>query len=762
MRVPCVRLTTLWLLIAGPMAAAAQDAPATGAVRGVVVGAETGEPLAAARVRVPHLHREDRTHDDGRFLLGGLPSGRVELVVQRIGYRPRTETVEVRAGDTTTVELRLFTAAIEVAPTVITGTLSERAREEALSPTSVLSGAELDGKLLETVAGTLQDEPGVALTSLGPATGRPVLRGLGGDRIVILEDGLRPGDLSSTSSDHAVAVEPLTAQRIEVVRGPMSLLYGSSALGGVVNVIRDEIPTSRPSHVHGDVSAQGASVNRGGGIGGHVVAPLGPFALRVEASGRGAGDLRTPSGPLEHTDLRTFSFGVGGGLVGERAHMGAAYRYYDSFYGIPGGFVGGHPQGVDIDMRRHTARLEAERHNEGSTWHVLRAAAAITDYRHAELEADGTVGTLFDQEVAGLELGARHERLGPFGEGAVGVRAQYRDIRTAGSLRTPSTYDWSLAAFVVEGLRRGPLELQGGLRFDWGHYVPRDTTATITVGGEEIPVRPRTFGSASASLGALYQLAGGVRAGASVSRAFRTPDFNELYSDGPHLAANSYDVGDPSLAAEHGTGVDAFVRITSPTLDGEIAAFWNVLDGYIFPSSRGRADPGPQGQPRFQYTNEDARFTGFEAELTWRPAASLVLDASLSTVAARFTGARDSIPIVVPPDTTYIAASRHPPLIPPVLGQFGARFERSGFTAGAGVRFAGDQDRVGDFETPTAGYAVGHLLVSHRWFRAGRLHQITARVDNIGNRSYKNHLSRVKDLLPEPGRSVTLLYRLSF
>jgi iron complex outermembrane receptor protein len=442
--------------------------------------------------------------------------------------------------------------------------------------------------------------------------------------------------------------------------------------------------------------------------------------------------------------------------------VGAAYRYYDNYYGIPGGFVGGHPGGVDIDMWRHAVRGEGERHREGSTWHRLHADASFVDYHHRELETSGAVGTAFDQVVGALELRADHERLGPFGEGAAGVRAQYRDIGTSGSLKTPSTYDWSLAAFLVEDARRGPLEVQAGMRFDWARYVPRDS-ATITVGGAVIPVMPRTFGSFSASLGALYETAPGVRLGASVSRAYRTPDFNELYSDGPHLAANSYEVGDPSLDAEHGLGADAWVRVNRGAFDAELAAYWNVMSGYIFPSSRGRVDIGPQGGlPRLQYTNEDARFVGAEGELTWRARSWLVAEASLSAVYAQFTSARDSIPIVSGADTTFVPPSPYPPLIPPLHGQVEIRYERPALFAGVGLRWAGDQDRLGDFETRTPGYAVAHVVAGGRWLVGGRLHQLTLRLDNAGDKAYRNHLSLVKDLVPEAGRGLSVLYRLSF
>jgi iron complex outermembrane receptor protein len=173
------------------------------------------------------------------------------------------------------------------------------------------------------VAGTLVAEPGVSVTSLSPATARPVIRGLSGDRIVVLEDGQRPGDLSAMSSDHAVAIEPLTARKIEVVRGPMSLLYGSSALGGVINVIRDEIPTSLPDRAHGVVSAQGATGAPGGTLGAAVNARFAGLAWKAEGSGRSQGDVRTPVGTLVNTDARTFDGALGVGLEGDHGHTGA-------------------------------------------------------------------------------------------------------------------------------------------------------------------------------------------------------------------------------------------------------------------------------------------------------------------------------------------------------------------------------------------------------------------------------------------------------
>jgi iron complex outermembrane receptor protein len=344
----------------------------------------------------------------------------------------------------------------------------------------------------------------------------------------------------------------------------------------------------------------------------------------------------------------------------------------------------------------------------------------------------------------------------------MGVRAQFREITTGGSLKTPSTFDLSLAGFLVEELGTGPIRLQVGARYDWARYTPREQT-TITVGGEEVPVRERTFGSVSGALGALFAPREDVRLGASLSRAYRTPDFNELYADGPHLAANSYDVGDPELRQETGIGADIFARFTGEQLRVEVAAFRNELSDYIFPSSRGRVERGPQrGRPRLQYTNHDARFTGLEGDLEVSVLRRWVIHGTASAVHAEFLGQRDRIPVFEGVDTIFVDASRYPPLIPPLHGSAGLRYDMPGRFAGAVYRWASAQERLGDFEDRTAGYGALDLNAGVRFLWHDRLHAITLRLENALDTEYRDHLSRVKSIMPEPGRNLSLLYRLIF
>lgn len=744
---------TLLLLTGSIMSAQSESTLLTG----VVIDSATGSPLAAAGVRLVEIHREVRTHEDGTFTFGLIPDGLYELTVHRIGYRSASRTLEARGGSVT-VRIVLQPAPMQLSRTVVTGQIRERGAADAISSSSVLSDARLDRSLDGTLGATVAGVPGVAVASMGPATARPVLRGMSGDRVLILEDGMRSGDLSSTSMDHAVAIDPLTARKVEVVRGPMSLIYGSSALGGVVNLIRNEVPTTRVDHLHGTLSVQGSSVNDGATVGGFVEAPAKGFTVRGEGSFRKAGDIRTPVGRLGNTSVQTVGAAFGASAVRDWGYTGLSYRYFGNEYGLPGGFVGAHPNGVDISMRRYMVRSETDWHPSVGFLDGVKATVGFSDYLHDEMTRSGAIATRFEQQMTAAEVVARHREIGPFSNGAVGVRAQYRDITTAGALRTPSTADWSAAAFVVQEAGTGALRFQVGARYDLARFIPLERTF-VTVNSVQIPTEPRTFGAFSGSAGALYRFENDVRIGASVSRSYRTPDFNELYSDGPHLAAYSYDVGNPEINQETGLGFDAFVRIERENFRGEIAGFANRMKGYLFPRNTGEL--GRQGMRwKFQYSNEDALLAGAEGEAEWMLSEHFVVEVSGSYVQGTLLGTRDTIPGVDgEPDHLE---SKYLPLIPPLNGRVGFRHDTPRWSYGAGVKMAAAQNQLGDYETSTASYATGDIHIGWRGLVAGKLHGVTLRVENVLDAEIREHLSRTKEILPESGRNISLLYRFQF
>jgi iron complex outermembrane receptor protein len=310
----------------------------------------------------------------------------------------------------------------------------------------------------------------------------------------------------------------------------------------------------------------------------------------------------------------------------------------------------------------------------------------------------------------------------------------------------------------VEEIVRGDWRWQGGVRGDVARFTPREP-GSVRVLGEDIPTDPRTFAAVSGSVGVLYTAQPSLRIGANVSRSFRVPDFNELYSDGPHLAAYSYDVGNPRLDAETGLGVDAFVRLDRERVQAELALFSNRFDSYIFPRNTGEL--GRVGERwKFQYAGRDAQMSGGELSAAWTVLPAVVVEAGAAYVRGALLGPRDTIAgLDGAPD---VLTSRSLPLLPPLNGRVGVRWDRPRWFVGGGVRAAATQDQLGDFETETAGYTVVDAQAGVRLLVGNYLHAITLRVENAGDRAYRDHLSRTKEIIPEAGRNVSLLYRILF
>lgn len=729
-------------LAARPAAAFDRSAAApadSGAIRGVVVDAESGHPLPGTIVQVVELRRTDVTHADGSFQLLRVPPGRYTVVIERLGYRRETLTVEVDGLDTPVLEVRLETTAIDLPGMMVTGAIGAHTEAESFRPAHVISGQELTRKLDVTIAATVAGEPGMGAVSTGPAAARPVIRGMGGDRILVLEDGGRVGDLSASTPDHAVAIEPVTAKQVEVVRGPAALLFGSNALGGVVNVIREEVPGSLTDAVHGSVSLQAQSMNRGVTGGGTVSGSVGSLAWRAEATGRTGGDMRTPAGMLENTSYDTYSLSAGSAWVGNWGHLGGAYRLYDSEYGLPGGFVGAHEEGVRIRMRRHTVRGELKLRDGIGPFSSLDVDGIYSYYHHRELEADGSLGTEFGQLSAVGGVLARHEGLGPFSHGAIGIQAQWRDFAAGGHSSTPPAVEHGFAVYGLEEFDVEPLRFQVGARYDWRRIEPGEVSTSAGIG----EIRARSFGSLSGSVGVLYALTPSLDVGVSAARAFRTPDVTELFSQGPHLAVYSFEVGNPDLEEEIGFGLDVFARYSSEKVQAEFAAFRNAIDAYIYPRNTGELSR--TGLPIYQFTGQDALLVGVEGSLQWNLRGGWVVEGSGSYV-------RGSL-----------RANDQPlPFIPPLNGQLAVKYETPGYFARLGARMAARQDRTGEFEEPTAGFTVLDASAGYRWMAFGRIHSVTARVDNLTNATYREHLSRVKSIMPEAGRSLSVFYRVNF
>lgn len=732
-----------------------------GALHGTVTDASTGQPVAGATVRIRELGRRDVSHADGAFHFDGLPAGSYTVAAERIGYAPAEQAVRVVDGLTANAALALTPSAVQLSAVVATGTGRERGGDETYRPTTVVGGAELRRQLGATVTATVAGEPGIAMRYNGPAASQPVIRGLGGDRVLVLEDGQRTGDIAGSAADHGVMVEPLTAERIEVVRGPAGLLYGSNALGGVINVIREEVPRTRPDRLSGAVSLQGESASQGFAGGASLVGGIGGWALRGEASARRAGDTRTPLGDLPSTDLAGYSIGAGVSRVGSDGFAGLALRDYAMDYGVPGTFggvdiPGAHQGGVDLDVRRTALRGQAAYLHRVGPFGSIEADLNLVRFRHQEMErgTDGSefVGTSFLQHTGTMNLVGRHRHEGTFrNEGAVGLWGFGKDLDVGGlATGSRSARQWSLAGFIYEELSRGRWGLEVGARYDWTRVAPDDTRP---VAG--IAVETRDFGAFSGSAAAVYRLGRGWQAGARLARSFRTPSIEELFSRGPHLAAYSYEIGNPQIDPETGLGADLFVRVSRPGLDAEVTAYRNRIDGFIHYAPTGALDPRFGRYPVYQARAQDARFTGAEGRIQWEPLRAWVVEATGSYVRGDLRADDGDNPL---------------PAIPPARGALRVRRDVPRWFAELGVERGARQDRVypgaaldgTPLETPTAGYTLLNGSAGIRWDARGALHTITLSADNLTDEVWRDHLSRIREVAPQPGLNLRLLYRVDF
>ena len=727
--------------------ASAQQPEQLHVFEGNVRDAVTGEPLAGAQVSVVGRDTRAVTRGDGSFHLTGLAAGGYILRADRLGYRGATAVVTVgtararrAVAESAEVVIELTPSPIALDDLVVTATISERAAAEALRPVSVMTGDVLQRQMTATVAGTLASMPGLAATRMGPSVAQPVIRGLSGDRVLMLEDGTAVGDASNSGADHTTALDPSSARRIEVVRGPGALLYGGNALGGVINVIRDEIPTAVPHHLTGAATLQTHTAT--GSLAGSataVVAIAERVPLRVEVAARTAGDLKTPGGTLLNTDGEMWSGGAGTAYVADWGRVGTSFRGYRNYYGIPGGFVGGHEEGVRIEMERVSSKFRTVVDERPvGPFHNLRFDANHTWYTHREIEASDILGTLFEQENASADVLGRHRRWGPFTAGAMGVRASWEDFGYGGSLYTPDTRRLRAALYLLEEVDLGSVQIESGLRYDWTLADPaQDRVSDI---GE---IRDRRFHSLSGSLGLLYKSTSGLVLGASVVRAFRTPDITELYSEGPHLAAYVFEVGNPSLEGEVGRGLDVFLRYESDRLRTEVTGFYNDIRNHIYGEDTGRLSRVLL--PIYQFRGSDAVFSGFELAVDVDAGRGLALEGVASSVRGSLKETGQPLP-----------------LIPPLKGHVALKYERPSWYLRAEAEMADGQHRVGEFETATAGYTVLNAAAGVRLTFGGRLNVLTVSLVNAANSEYRNHLSRVKEIMPEAARSLNVIYRVVF
>ena len=730
-------------------------------ISGTVLIAETGEPAHDAEVLLIETDQVVHTDEAGRFAFADVDHiGSVTFHVH-LGFLSALRTVAVaieQEEDVALGEPIVLGARHRTHERVtVTASASHSSPYQTFGSVHAMEGLDLQNEAARNLAELLEGTTGVAMRSFGPGSARPIVRGFDGDRVLVMEDGVRTSDLGSQSADHGVPVDPLQAERVEVVRGPATLLYGSNAIGGTVNVISmaSHLAHSPQPGFRGQANLDYSTADEGirGGVraqasGGNWFAWGGGNANRTQ-------DYDSPAGIVENTESSMNQGEAGFGLFGERAWLSGTVRIDDARYGVPfaGDFHGSHvghdhgPVGddekltVDVTMNRRQFRTDFGFRGLGFLFDEAEFTVRYADYDQDEIETfeasgEEIVATHFDNRSVVF----RGELRKPAGRvtSRVGVWGNVRDYEAWGhEALAPKTRQNAFAAFSYNEIEANErLDLLLGARAERNAY---------DVGEDTNPLRPaevvdRDFLTASASTGARLAVGDSTALVGVASLATRAPSLEELYNFGPHIGNLAFEIGNPELDQERSLGFDLSLRQSSEALAGSFSVFRYDISNFVFGEVLGGMI---SGLPVWLFRQSDATYQGFEAE------GHVSLGAAELVANAAYVDAK-------------LASGEYVPRIPPLGGQVRLDVPVGKLRLAPRLRWAARMDRLYRDETPTDGYAVFDLTASYVFVRASTTSNISLGAYNITDAEYSHHNSLIKDMAPLMGRSFRISYSLRF
>ncbi|MEQ8577779.1 MAG: TonB-dependent receptor [Balneola sp.] len=729
-------------------------------VSGTIFDSETEETIPFAYIHLEELNRTAVSTIDGEFEIKNIPSGTYTLTAHRIGYRTQSQEIVLLSEDLALdIKLNVSVLSSEAIEVVgkgenLTGSGLEHASKN-------IFGSDLRRNLGSTLSETLSNLPGFDQRSNGAAPGRPVIRGLGDERVMILQDGINSGDVSSQSADHSVTIDPVSATEIEVARGPAALAYGSNAIGGVINVVKNQVQTTLPAQLTGTFSLNGQTVNTGVSSALNLSFPVKSFAVQADINGRYGLNTATPRGDVKNSYYETTNDAIGVSWIQPWGYAGASTSIYFSNYGIPPD-PNGHPDGVDIKLRKYQFDTRSEILLNKEFLKVLEMDISFKDYNHQEIEGENNsgqpvVGTEFDLLTTNFNLRAKHNKFGFLNSGSFGVSGEFEDYTVDGA-GTPPSNNFEIGTYLIEETDIHALHLEFGARFDYSQASTSERGLFYGIGARNGSIdstfyKNRSFAALSGSVSAIYDLGKGFSVGTTFLRSFRAPSLEELYSEGPHLASYSFEIGNPDLDPERAWAKEIFIGFQNNRINANAAVFHNGFDNYLYARNTGQTNIQRADLLNYQFVGTEAELYGFETSAEFQLSETLVSDFSVSYTIGR-------------QDTTdengNNKGTRPLPQIPPFKAKASIKYSKDGFEAGTRFKYAAKQDRTGEFENPTESYFLTDLFAQYRFNTKKLLHTVSLNLNNLLNEEYYNHLSRIKDLRPEPGRNFTILYRIYF
>jgi iron complex outermembrane recepter protein len=722
----------MFVLCFGSSSFAVLGEGAGSALRGTVTLETSGKPVHGVVVTILKLKRSVETGDDGTYEFQNIPSGTYDVVAHLDRLPDVVQTVEVADNAAATADFQLRLRVVGEQVNVSANGEGETSFNSIQSVTT-LTAAEISERNTQSLGDVLDHELGVAKRSFGPGNGRPVIRGFDGERVLVLTDGDRVGALGFQSGDHAEPIDLLNVEKLEVVKGPATLLYGSSAIGGVVNAISEH--NSAHPGIRGYFTALGGSNNWQGGGGGGIEYGTKNWLVWGNGSGQRAGDYKTAIGRITNSYTREVAGSGGFGYFGQKAFFSADYSLDRRRYGIPFDPNEENPEIVFLNPRRHNIHFTGGFRELASFITDANFSVSYTDYKHEEINPiENVVNTTFKNKTFTYR-GSFDERKSGRWSGTFGFWGLRRDYSSLGEeALAPPTIQDAFAAFALEKYELERVSFQFGGRFEHNGYKPEQGIVAQ-------PTPDRSFNGFSGSAGMRVPTWKGGAFVVNYSHSYRAPALEELYNNGPHGGNATFEIGDATLKHEQGDGIDVSLRHSTNRVRAELNYFYYHMKNFIFLAPTGDVE---DGLIVANYAQQTSRYTGTEARLDLGLRQNLWFLSGVDYVNAEL---KDGTPL---------------PRIPPLRGRLGleATYKNLRFNPEAIV--AKDQDRFFPTETRTAGYTTFNVNASYIFPTQHHAQIISVSAFNLGDRLYRNHLSFIKEFAPEIGRGVRLTYTLRF
>src|SRR5882762_2927773 len=709
----------------------AQTSGSVGTIRGTVLLEPSGVAARNAIITIAELKRSVATDEHGAFLFNNVTAGKYQIIAHLDRVADVVRQVEVTGGDQT-INFTLTLAPVSEQVTV-TATGSAEAVGSSYQSVSSVGALELSQRNPASIGEALEYQPGVAKRSFGPASGRPVIRGFDGDRVLVLQNGLRLGGIASQSADEVEPIDVLSLDRVEIVKGPATLLYGSNAIGGVVNGISTNDIYQKG--LSGYLTGFGSTNNWQAGASGGFKYGVRNFLVFGSGGAQKANDYHTPVGAVLNSFARTGSMSGGAGWFPRKDWLVFSYSYDRRRHGIPV-----KPDAIDFESlreRRHSFQVKGGLRDLHGFFENVDVALSYNNYKAREFEFES------DEDKTELESTAtnknvnyranfNHRRYGKL-SGTFGLSGFTRDYESIGKeAPAPHTTQHSFAVFGLERIDFERIGFQFGGRVEQNGYNPEGN------------FRNRNFVGFSDSAGVRVPLWTGGSFVANYQHSFRAPALEELYNNGPHPGILVFDIGNPNLSSEQGDGMDFSLRHNTERVRLEGSVYYYNLRDFVYTAFTGATDPGSH-LPIVNYAQAASRFVGTEASVEAKVATTLWLNAKVDYVRAELTELNKPLP-----------------RIPPLRGTLGVDCRYKAFSVRPEMIWVNRQNRVFDNETSTAGYSLLNLKASYTFVTSRVAHIVSLSGQNLTDKLYRNHLSFIKGIAPEMGRSVRLNYALRF